>query len=255
MNARAGPATYIVRIARLVLLSLTLMWWCACAPAPGTQSNRDLDRASREIAAVTREIAALKRDLTATQQQVSALTQENESLRARIVSLDASRAADQRVAGYPASFGSPSHGESGRDPVPAAIAASPAAPADPAERAATSVPQEANSPAPSTPTTVYVTASGSKYHTAACRYAGSARPVSLAEVVQRNEPCKVCRPPGPDGPTTGGVQPTQLAETPDTVPKSTPAGAGGRCVATTQKGTRCKRSASAGSAYCWQHGN
>ena len=28
----------------------------------------------------------------------------------------------------------------------------------------------------------------------------------------------------------------------------------GRCQATTQKGTQCKRNARAGSKYCWQHG-
>lgn len=28
---------------------------------------------------------------------------------------------------------------------------------------------------------------------------------------------------------------------------------GGRCAATTKKGTRCSRNASAGSRYCWQH--
>lgn len=27
----------------------------------------------------------------------------------------------------------------------------------------------------------------------------------------------------------------------------------GRCIATTQKGERCKRTASDGSSYCWQH--
>lgn len=37
---------------------------------------------------------------------------------------------------------------------------------------------------------------------------------------------------------------------------ATPARAevGGRCEATTKKGTQCKRSAKAGSRYCWQHG-
>jgi hypothetical protein len=27
-----------------------------------------------------------------------------------------------------------------------------------------------------------------------------------------------------------------------------------QCAATTKKGTRCKRTAKAGSSYCWQHG-
>jgi len=31
-------------------------------------------------------------------------------------------------------------------------------------------------------------------------------------------------------------------------------GVGPQCKGTTKKGTQCKRSASAGSTYCWQHG-
>lgn len=33
----------------------------------------------------------------------------------------------------------------------------------------------------------------------------------------------------------------------------TPSSDNGRCQATTKKGVQCKRSASAGSSYCWQH--
>jgi hypothetical protein len=36
--------------------------------------------------------------------------------------------------------------------------------------------------------------------------------------------------------------------------KSTQPVSSGRCQATTQKGTQCKRNAKAGSNYCWQHG-
>jgi hypothetical protein len=35
---------------------------------------------------------------------------------------------------------------------------------------------------------------------------------------------------------------------------TTRAEVGGRCQATTRKGTQCKRSAKSGSSYCWQHG-
>lgn len=43
---------------------------------------------------------------------------------------------------------------------------------------------------------VYVTPSGEKYHTSACRYARNAQAVSLAEAKARGlQPCKQCKPP------------------------------------------------------------
>lgn len=46
----------------------------------------------------------------------------------------------------------------------------------------------------------------------------------------------------------------QAAVSPAPAPRQAPA-TSGQCAATTQKGTRCKRAAKPGSAYCWQHGN
>jgi len=44
--------------------------------------------------------------------------------------------------------------------------------------------------------TVYVTKTGSKYHSAGCRsLAKSAIPMRLSEAARRYDPCKVCRPP------------------------------------------------------------
>lgn len=44
--------------------------------------------------------------------------------------------------------------------------------------------------------TVYVTKSGAKYHTASCRYAKAASPMSLKDAVARGlTPCAICKPP------------------------------------------------------------
>lgn len=110
---------------------------------------------------------------------------------------------------------------------------------------------------PAVATTVYVTRSGSKYHTASCRYAGSGTPISLTEARSRYQPCKICSPPiaetnvGPSSvPSVAPAPvPSSVAPRPAISPTSS-----GQCIATTQKGTRCKRTASKGSAYCWQHG-
>lgn len=56
-------------------------------------------------------------------------------------------------------------------------------------------------PAPSNGTqansaTVYVTATGKKYHSAGCRYLSKSMiPMSLPQAAQRYEPCSVCNPP------------------------------------------------------------
>jgi hypothetical protein len=43
--------------------------------------------------------------------------------------------------------------------------------------------------------TVYITASGDKYHTAYCRYAKNATAISCSDAIARGyQPCKVCRP-------------------------------------------------------------
>jgi hypothetical protein len=51
-------------------------------------------------------------------------------------------------------------------------------------------------PAASAPVTVYVTDSGSKYHSAGCRYlAKSSIPISLSSALGQYGPCSVCHPP------------------------------------------------------------
>jgi len=42
---------------------------------------------------------------------------------------------------------------------------------------------------------VYVTKSGTKYHTSNCRYAKTATPCKLSDVAGRLSPCSICKPP------------------------------------------------------------
>jgi micrococcal nuclease len=96
---------------------------------------------------------------------------------------------------------------------------------------------------------IYVTRTGTKYHRGGCRYlARSAIPISLEDAARAYTPCSVCAPPSP-GAATAPTAPQALR----IAPRSDP-GASGRCQATTKRGTQCKRSAKAGSSYCWQHG-
>jgi len=111
------------------------------------------------------------------------------------------------------------------------------------------VPSEATATA-----TVYVTASGTKYHREGCRYlTASTRATTLADAAKSKTPCSVCKPPTLDSSALGAT-PVPLKSTTGTAPSPSPLPlAGSQCAATTQKGTRCKRTASAGSRYCWQH--
>jgi len=59
--------------------------------------------------------------------------------------------------------------------------------------------------------TVYITKTGSKYHSAGCRYLSRSQiPISLEKAIKRYGPCSVCRPPT-------SVRPTQKVQ-----PSSTP---------------------------------
>jgi hypothetical protein len=54
-----------------------------------------------------------------------------------------------------------------------------------------------------------------------------------------------------------GTAARTTSSTPTAAPRAvstTRAEVGGRCQATTRKGSQCKRSAKSGSSYCWQHG-
>ena len=102
-------------------------------------------------------------------------------------------------------------------------------------------------PAPTTDT-VYVTATGQKYHRAGCRsLARSQIPMSLAEAAARYGACAICKPPllsASVAPATSASSPTVGAQAPVT---------SDRCQATTKRGTQCTRKAQPGRNYCWQH--
>ena len=120
--------------------------------------------------------------------------------------------------------------------------------------AAKSVPAVAKSNAQET---VYVTKSGTKYHIAGCRsLAKSQIPMSLEEAVVRYGACSICRPPTLSATGAAATAPLPVTSSPRTASTSalTTKSSSQQCAATTKAGSRCKRTASAGSAYCWQHG-
>lgn len=102
--------------------------------------------------------------------------------------------------------------------------------------------------------TVYVTKSGTKYHVAGCRSLSKSQiPMSLKEAAARYGACSICRPPTLADTGAAAAAPLPAISSPR--PTATPASKASsqQCAATTKAGARCKRMASAGSAYCWQH--
>lgn len=103
-------------------------------------------------------------------------------------------------------------------------------------------------------TSVYVTKTGAKYHTGSCSHLRRSRiPMSLSDATNAGySPCSVCNP------SSGGAASlsTQTVTTESSygVSSRSSSSGDGQCMATTKKGTRCKRRAKAGSNYCWQHG-
>lgn len=84
---------------------------------------------------------------------------------------------------------------------------------------------------------VYVTPYGKRYHKAGCRWLNDrARALSLTEArAEGYTPCLVCY-----------LQRKPREQTAPSAPAD-------RCQAITQQGTQCRRKASPGSRYCWQH--
>ena len=114
-----------------------------------------------------------------------------------------------------------------------------------------SVAAAAQNSADSSDVIVYVTRTGGKYHTAGCRYLRtSAIPMKLSEANQRYSPCSVCNLPVMT--YEADKRQSTPPETKSSVYKQQTSGKA-QCAAITRKGTRCKRMAQPGSAYCWQH--
>ena len=103
--------------------------------------------------------------------------------------------------------------------------------------------------------TVYITRAGEKYHQASCRYlARSSIPMALDQAARRYSPCSVCDPPVFRGsPSTSPPASAPVAVAPATPRAPASQVARQQCAATTKKGTRCLRLASAGSSFCWRH--
>lgn len=62
--------------------------------------------------------------------------------------------------------------------------------------------------------TVYITKTGSKYHTSGCRYLSRSKiPISLEDAIRRYSPCSVCRPPTSVIPKTTARPAEQMTST------------------------------------------
>jgi hypothetical protein len=94
--------------------------------------------------------------------------------------------------------------------------------------------------------TVYITKSGTKYHTEGCRYLSSSKySIELTEAIQKGYgPCSVCRPP-----IVSSSSPQRT-----TIPPGSKRTVSVQCAARTKAGSRCKRMTYSSNDYCWQHG-
>lgn len=108
--------------------------------------------------------------------------------------------------------------------------------------------------------TVYITKSGKKYHSSGCSYLRkSSIPIELKEAKERGySACSKCGIYSSD--ETESTESTKATSSSSSsrssYSNSSSSGSyqtSGRCQATTKKGTQCKRNASSGSKYCWQH--
>lgn len=103
-------------------------------------------------------------------------------------------------------------------------------------------------------TTVYVTKTGAKYHRESCQYLRYSKTALALDSAQLKgyTACKVCKPLM----TAKSVEPEKSSVSPQT---TIPTQSGSfseiswRCRATTQKGTRCKRTTTNSSHKCRQH--
>lgn len=104
--------------------------------------------------------------------------------------------------------------------------------------------------------TVYATKTGTKYHRVGCRSLSRSQiPMTLKDASARYGACSICNPPTLATHPVATAPGAKAAPLPaKAAPAPAPRAVSRQCAATTQKGTRCSRTASAGSNYCWQHG-
>jgi len=108
--------------------------------------------------------------------------------------------------------------------------------------------------------TVYVTKTGTKYHTKDCNYIrNGSTAIDLKDAKNKGlTACSVCKPDSQNSKTTLKVDSTKKAlstPSPSVKPKETQKKTTTvRCSATTKAGTRCSRMTSSPNGKCWQHG-
>lgn len=93
--------------------------------------------------------------------------------------------------------------------------------------------------------TVYITKTGTKYHSDGCQYLRKSQiTTTLQKALNAGyDACSRCNPP-----ISGNVIPEPVKTNTQSEQQYS-----SRCAATTKKGTQCKRNAANGSSYCWQH--
>lgn len=103
--------------------------------------------------------------------------------------------------------------------------------------------------------TVYITNTGNKYHTNACRYLGkSALPISLKDICTRGYgPCSECGPPNCQLPAVvkDSIVSHQKADLP--MENKNAEETMMRCSGTTKAGKQCKRKTKDSDGRCFQH--
>jgi hypothetical protein len=106
---------------------------------------------------------------------------------------------------------------------------------------------------------VYITKTGSKYHTSTCQYLRYSRfEITYDEAVKRGyQACLVCKPKSSTKPNSVNEVPKEKLDNREIqkVDNTEPQTESIQCKAKTKKGTRCKRMTSTASGYCWQHEN
>jgi hypothetical protein len=108
------------------------------------------------------------------------------------------------------------------------------------------------------PQTVYVTKTGSKYHTSNCSSLRKSNiEMNLKDALDKGyTPCSLCMQSQSDSASQKQNEAFLFNSnaTNENVKKEKASITSGRCQALTKKGNRCKRNAKTGSKYCWQHG-
>jgi len=98
--------------------------------------------------------------------------------------------------------------------------------------------------------TVYITKSGTKYHSSSCRYASSGWAVQLQEALDKGlSPCSKCDPQT-EVTSTSKEKPSSVKPRSNSTKTSS---GKTQCGGTTKSGSQCKRMVSDGSGYCYQH--